>query len=179
MSVNPNLNRSSYLFDLASHDSLSLPADLTEAEEMEVQRIRTVLNTIDAAWQTSNHKRQRVRSLFLQKLAAQNPNHPWVRDNMVYTLGQLVGISSQDVPDLPSASRQQLMNDLTPIESLIDPKKRTKVVGIAIKRAEVPFALIGELMLWLNKKLTELISPANSTTKGLIFTRRQERSREQ
>ncbi len=178
MSVNENLNRFSDLFDLASQDSIPLPAGLTEAEKVEIEYIRAVLNTIDAAWQISETKRQRVRSLFLQKIAVQNPNHPWVRDNMVHTLGQLVERSSEDAPNLPTASRQQLMSDSTPIELLIDPKKRTKVAGQAARRAEIPLTLIGEFMLWLNGVLADLISPPTSQTKGLIFTRRQGRQRE-
>lgn len=37
------------------------------------------LDAIDRAWQVSDEERQRVYTLFLQKLEAKHPGHPWTQ----------------------------------------------------------------------------------------------------
>ena len=173
MSSESEANRFSRLFDLAHDETAATTIDLSLGEREELTRIRDLLGLIDASWQVTDVEQERVRSLFLQKLAAREPDHPWVRSSTVRTLGELVRASHEDAPPLPSASYEHLALDPTPVEALVDPTRRTLVVGQAVRRAAVPQTLIGELMLWLNRSIAGLVPRPGPAQAGLLFTRRQ------
>lgn len=173
MSTNTEMEHFSYLFDLAHQEADILSSNISNDDQIELARIRALLDAIDTAWQSPELDRANVRNLFLRKLAAQNPNHPWIRGSIVRTLGDLVQVSKDDVPALPEASYESLVKDTTLVETLLDPTQRTRAVGKALSHARVPLDLVGEFILWLNGMIAELVPPSNSNTEGLVFTRRQ------
>ena len=173
LSSESEADRLSQLFDLAHDETIAAGVDLSTGEREELARIRELLDLIDASWQVTDVEQDRVRSLFLQKLAERQPDHPWVRSSTVSTLGELVRASYEDAPSLPSASYELLAVDPTPIEALVDPTRRTIIVGQAVRRAAVPQTLIGELMLWLNRSIAGLVPRPGHVQPGLLFTRRQ------
>lgn len=173
MSSNTDMDRFSYLFELAHQEDDTIPSDLSTEDLIELARIQALLDVIDTAWQSPDLDRENVRNLFLRKLAAQDPNHPWVRGSIVQTLGELVQASKDDMPPLPTNSFASLVKDTTLVETLLDPAQRRRTVGQALLRAHVPIDRVGDFMLWLNRVIAELIPPSNSNTPGLVFTRRQ------
>jgi hypothetical protein len=174
----PDANRLSYLFDLVQREAEDDISTLSETEQHEVQTIRALLDAIDAAWQAPELDRARVHALFIRKLAAEYPDHPWVQGSLVRTLGELVQVISNDLPALSPQNIAELTRDVTPIESLLDPALRTRLVGQALKRAAVPSPAISSFMLWLNRALADLVKPAQPSQQGLIFTRRQGKHRD-
>ena len=173
-----NADRLSYLFDLVQREAEDDITTLSASEQQEIDAIRALLDAIDAAWQAPELDRARVHALFIRKLAAEYPDHPWIQGSIVRTLGDLVQVISNDPPALPSQSIAELARDATPVESLLDPALRTRLVGQALKRAAVPAPAIGSFMLWLNRALADLVKPAQSSQQGLIFTRRQGKYRD-
>jgi hypothetical protein len=174
----PDADRLSYLFDLVQGETDEDITTLSAAEQQEIESLRALLDAIDAAWQAPELDRARVHALFIRKLAAEYPDHPWVRGSVVRTLGELVQVSTNDPPALPPQSIAELARDATPVESLLDPALRTRLVGQALKRAAVPAPAISSFMLWLNRMLADLVKPAQSSQQGLIFTRRQGKHRD-
>src|SRR5438067_2446544 len=127
--------RFDYIFQLAIDEDVKAPAleQLSSAELEEYEALRNVLSIIDASWQATDEEKDTVRSLFLQKLAADDPNHPWVLDKLVHTLGELVRVNQDEVPTLPVDSYIQILKDETTIETLLDPKHRTAALGQALR----------------------------------------------
>lgn len=167
------VDRLSRLFDLAHNETVAPTFDLSIEDREELTRIRDLLDLIDASWQSTDNEQERVRSLFLQKLSLKEPDHPWIRGCIVHTLGDLVRAASADAPPIPSASYEHLVVDPTPVDTLIDPTRRTRVVGQALRRAAIPQSLVGDLMLWLNRAIAGLVSMPGSAKPGLLFTRHQ------
>lgn len=150
-----------------------IPEGLSEAEWMEVECLRALFTAIDDAWQASETERQRVHTLFLQKLGTKHPGHPWVRTSTVRTLGELLRFDRDAVPALPAETLAKLESDPTPVEILLDPANRTAVVGRAVQQAALPPGLIAAFMRWLNQALAQLSPSPGSRTQGLQFTRTQ------
>lgn len=48
-------------------------------DELATADAQRILDAIDDAWVVSADVKQRIRSLFLAKLAAKYPDHPWTR----------------------------------------------------------------------------------------------------
>jgi hypothetical protein len=169
----PDANRLSYLFELVQGETQTDITTLSMADQEEIESIRALLDAIDAAWQAPELARARIHALFIRKLTAEYPDHPWVQGSLVRTLGELIQVISSDPPALSPQSIAELARDRTPVESLLDPAQRTRLVGQALKRAAVPTPAIGSFMIWLNRALADLVKPAQSSQQGLIFTRRQ------
>jgi hypothetical protein len=174
--------RTSRLFDLAraADPAADALAALSAPERAELADIRGLLSLIDASWRAAPAERERVQVLFLQQLAADDPDHPWVRRATVPvgTLGELVRAGADEIPSLPPAAFTQLLNDETPVEALLDPTGRTAVVGAAVRRAAVPQSAVGDLLLWLNRSLGKLLprsSSAVARSPGFLFAREQGR----
>ncbi len=154
-----------------------IPEGLSEEERMEVERLRALFAAIDDAWQAPAVQRQRVHALFLQKLEAKYPGHSWVRTSTVRTLGELLRFDRDAAPALPAETLAKLESDPTPVETLLDPARRTAVVGHVVQQVALPNGLIREFMRWLNQALAQL-SPG-SGTQGLLFTRTQNKQKRQ
>lgn len=176
MKNNIDDNRFSYIFDLVTDESTSLPNDLTEEERQEYEDVKTLLDLIDTSWEMVETDYKNVRNLFLQKLAQQDPNHPWIRSNIVQTLGDLVTKGNLDIPGLTQENLDELRIDLTPIESLLEPKERSKSFGVALQRANVPSSAIVACVRWLSEAMSEIIPAFGTNRKELIFTRQQRNS---
>jgi hypothetical protein len=166
-------NRLSHLFDVAADQSDEPLSALMADERAAVEEIRTLLDIIDASWQITDTEHDRIDRLFYQKLAAKQPDHPWVRGSVVRTLGELMLAIGEDRPPVPPASYAQLASDPTPIQALLDVQQRTKAVGMALRRAGVPTTTIGEFMLWLSRTVQALIPAPGTTPHGMVYTRRQ------
>jgi hypothetical protein len=173
-----NDNRFSQLLEMVlSPNGPEIPEGLSEEERMEVERLRALFAAIDDAWQAPEAERQRVHALFLQKLETKHPGHPWVRTNTVRTLGELLRFDRDAAPALPAETLAKLESDPTPVETLLDPARRTAVVGRVVQQVALPNNLIKEFMRWLNRALAQL-SPSNgSGTQGLLFTRTQNKQK--
>lgn len=156
-----------------SSDKSKIPENLSEAERMEVERLTMLFAAIDNAWQAPETQRQRVHNLFLQKLEAKYPGHPWARTSTVRTLGELLQSNRDEVPALPAETLAKLENDPTPVEILLDPAKRTAVVSRAVQQAALPTTLIKEFMRWLNRSLAQLSREPGSGAQEFVFTRTQ------
>lgn len=163
--------RLSRLLDLAYEDASGAIVPAEDSEEL--HELVVLLQQIDAAWTPDVEVNTRVRALFLQRLAAKDPAHPWVRASTVHTLGELIAGGGEDIPAIPAASYTRLVTDTTPVESLLDRQQRTKVVGQALRNAAVPPALIGDFLLWFNRLVITLIPQPGPETRGFLFTRRQ------
>ncbi len=174
-SANFDSDRFSYLLELAYEEVDPTTLGLSSAEKEELTRMRALLDLIDSSWAVSRFESDRVRGLFLQELARKDPTHPWVRRSAVHTLGELVQAGADDIPSLPEATYERLAADPTPVASLLDPQKRTAIVGRALLQASVPQSLLGELLLWLNRTIAELVPRPEPDTQSLLFTRRQRR----
>ncbi|MGO8949676.1 MAG: hypothetical protein ACLQUY_18890 [Ktedonobacterales bacterium] len=170
--------RFAMLVDLVlSGSQEGLPIDLSEAERREVERLGALFDAIDAAWQAPEAERTRVQALFLQKLAARHPGHAWVRTSSVQTLGELMRLDRDELPELPAESLALLERDPTPIERLLDPAQRSAMVGRAVKQARLPIAFLTAFMRWLNQALAQLSPTSSADAQGLHFTRPQRRTR--
>lgn len=170
-STNFGPERAAQLLDLAYEGSDVETPGLNAAERDELVELRSLLDIIDASWQSTAAERGRVRDLFLQQLAETHPLHPWVSSSTVQTLGELVRIGDEAIPNLSEASYNELVADTTPVEVLLDPARRTTAVGQALRRAQVPPSAIGSFLLWLNATIVDLI-PRPGTERGLMYTRR-------
>lgn len=173
-----NDDRFSQLLEMVlSPDGPDIPEGLPEEERMEVERLRALFAAIDDSWQAPVDERQRVHSLFLQKLEAKHPGHPWVRTGSVRTLGELLRFDRDVAPALPSETLAKLENDPTSVETLLDPARRTAAVGLVLQQVALPKSLIREFMHWLNQALAQLSPSPGSGTQGLLFTRTQNRQK--
>jgi hypothetical protein len=173
-------NRFSLLLDMVlSSTETEISEDLSEAERREVEHLSMLFTAIDDAWQAPEIEQQRVHMLFLQKLATKHPGHPWVRPSTVHTLGELLHFDRDRVPALPAEILAKLESDPTPVEALLDPAKRTAIVGRAVQQAALPIGLIREFMHWLNHALAQLSPSSGSGTQGFLFTRTQNKQRRQ
>lgn len=170
-------NRFSLLFDLASGKIAETSPTLTPEEEAEVNQLRALLDAIDNSWKAAPSELDKVRAQFLEKLAAREPSHPWVTESTVNTLGELVQISGDDVPDLPTEVYQQLIHDSTSIDDLLDSSRRTSMIGQAVKNAHIPQNSIGEFMLWVNRTMTALFPLPGAAQPRYVFTRKQGKRR--
>ncbi len=175
-----NDDRFSQLLEMVlSPGGTEIPEGLSKEERMEVERLRALFVAIDDAWQASEPQRQRVHELFLQKLETKHPGHPWVRTSTVRTLGELLRFDRDAAPALPAETLAKLESDPTPVETLLDPARRTAVVGRVVQQAALPNGLIREFMRWLNQALAQLSPSPGSGTQGLLFTRTQNKQRRQ
>ena len=166
-------DRFSYLFDIANGTLLDPVAELTLEEREEVTQIRALLDVIDNSWKAAPSELDQIRARFLEKLSVKAPNHPWVTESTVQTLGELVRLSGDDVPTLPIEVYENLLNDVTPVQDLIDPASRTGIIGRAIRSAHIPPTAITDFLLWVNRSVTALFAlPGNSQPK-YVFTRKQ------
>lgn len=155
----------------------SLPADLSELERKEVERLSALFDAIDAAWQAPAAERTRVQALFFQKLAARHPGHAWVRTSIVQTLGELLRLDREELSSLPAEPLARLESDTTPVEHLLDPAQRSAAVGRAVQQAGLPTTFLTAFMRWLNQALAQLSPTSGSGAQGLQFTRPQRRKR--
>lgn len=151
----------------------ALPADLSEAERKEIERLSALFDAIDAAWQTPEAERTRVQTLFFQKLAARHPGHAWVRTGSVQTLGELLRLDRDELPSLPAEPLARLESDPTPVERLLDPAQRSAAVGRAVQQAGLPAAFLTAFLRWLNQALAQLSPKTGVGAMGLQFTRPQ------
>jgi hypothetical protein len=166
-------DRLSHLFDLAQRATETDLAALSSADQQEVVVLRHLLELIDAAWQAPEAAVDRVDALFLRKLAAEDPQHPWVQGSIVHTLGELIRVSGRVLESLPEPVYVQLIQDPTPVEQFLEPETRSRAAGLAAQRAALPRALISDFILWLNQLVANLVQPTGPTHQGLVFTRRQ------
>jgi len=175
-----NDDRFSRLLEMAlSPDETGIPEGLSEEGRVEVERLRTLFAAIDDAWQAPEPQRQRVHELFLQKLETKHPGHPWVRTSTVRTLGELLRFDRDAAPALPAETLAKLESDPTPVETLLDPARRTAVVGLVVQQVALPKSLIREFLRWLNQALAQLLPSPGSGTQGLLFTRTQNKQKRQ
>lgn len=173
-----NDDRFSQLLEMVlSPDGPEIPEEFSEEERMELERLRALFAAIDDAWQAPVAERQRVHTLFLQKLEAKHPGHPWLRTGTVRTLGELLRVDRDAAPALPSETLAKLESDPTPVETLLDPARRTAAVGRVLQQVALPKSLIREFMHWLNQALAQLSPSPGSGTEGLLFTRTQNRQK--
>lgn len=174
---NLDAERFDYIFQLAMDSQLTESdasiSGLSNQEREEFEAVRDVLTMIDTSWHTTNEEIDKVYSLFLQKLAAEEPNHPWVVNKLVHTLGELVRVNQDELPTLPEASRSEILRDDTPLETLLDPRRRTAAFGLSLRRAQVPAQFIGDFQMWLNRAMSALAPPPKNIQHGLIYTRKQ------
>lgn len=162
-----------------SSNNTKIPENLSETERAEVERLMVLFAAIDHAWQTPEVQRQRVHNLFLQKLEAKHPGHPWAQTGTVRTLGELLQFNRDGAPALPAETLAKLEDDPTPVEILLDPAQRTAIVGRAVQRAALPTTLIKEFMSWVNRALAQLSNEPGSGAQGFAFTRIQNKQKRQ
>lgn len=166
--------RLSDLFELACRHAPqaagAVPPPEPHAELAAVQRL---LDMVDAAWETVPSELDHARALFLQKLAAKQPDHPWVRSSTVETLGELYRISRDELPALPDESSERLARDATSVGDLLDTGVRSKLLGLALRSASVPQRAMGDLVLGLNRMLSALAPLSRGPQRQFVFTRRQ------
>ncbi len=163
--------RFSLLYDLATSDTDTLDIDLSPDEHVVFLRIQRLTDLIDEAWQIPEDQTARMQRALLEQIAIQFPDHPWLRGNLVQTLGDLVQEAGDDLPALPPASYEKLAADATPVEALTDPRKRVPILGQAIDRAALPESFIPAFVFWVNRTFRDLVQPTNSP--GLVHARRQ------
>jgi hypothetical protein len=168
-----NEDRFSHLFDLASGNLEEPETTLSDSERQEVRRIRALLDAIDIAWETTPSELDEIRARFLEKLAVREPDHPWVSQSTVRTLGDLVRASAEDLPSLPTEVYAGLLRDATPLEDLMNPVQRTRMVGQAVRSAQMPQELVREFMLWVNRTMTALFPLRGASQPRYVFTRKQ------
>ena len=173
-------DRLSQLFTraVAQHKSYSnsVPAELNEltTEENAVfKQIVFLLQTIDASWQPAPVELARGRALFLKKLADEEPNHPWVQQNAVATLGDLFRENCDELPSLPAAAAEALARDATPIGKLLDLPTRTEVLGQALKAAAVPTQSIRALVMGMTRVLAAVAPISRPQGSGFVYARTQ------
>ena len=168
-------NRLSHLFDVAQRATETDLAMLSPDDQQEVESLRRLLELIDASWEAPDAVINRVHTLFLRKLAAEDPQHPWVQGSVVHTLGELIQASDDPPSSLPEPVYAQLVQDSTPVEELLNPETRSRAAGLAAQRAAMPRSLISDFVPWINRLVANLIPPATPVQQGLIFPRRQGR----
>lgn len=166
-------DRLSHLFDLAQRATEADLTALSHTDQQEVASLRHLLELIDTAWQAPEAAVDRVDALFLRKLAAEDPQHPWIQGSVVHTLGELIRASGTAPESLPEPVYAQLAQDPTPLEQLLEPETRSRAAGLAAQRAAMPRALISDFVPWLNRLVANLVQPAGPAQQGLIFPRRQ------
>ena len=166
-------DRFSCLFDIASGTAPEASIDLTPEEREEVIQIRALLDVIDNSWKAAPSELDQIRARFLEKLSVRDPDHPWVTESTVRTLGELIRASGDDVPSLPSDVYRSLLEDSTLVEEFIDPSRRTSIVGRAIRSAHIPQAAIADFMLWINRSVTALFALPGASQPKYVFTRKQ------
>jgi hypothetical protein len=173
----PDLDRFNYLFELALKDELESGSEeiagLSSEDKSEFEQIKYVFYLIDANWLITADQQDKVRTLFLQELAADNPNHPWVQEKVVHTLGDLVRVCADEALPLRGTSYESISKDETPIEALLDSQRRKLAVTQALRKAKVPVSLMGDVLMWLNRALGALSPAPKTIPQGLLFTRRQ------
>ena len=89
-------DRFSYLFDIANGAIVNTAAELTQEEREEVNEIRALLEVIDNSWKAAPSELDQIRARFLEKLSVRDPDHPWVTESTVQTLGELFRVSGND-----------------------------------------------------------------------------------
>lgn len=169
-------DRLSQLFTLAiaQHKSRSVDLSRLSAEDEAIlSEILRLLQAIDASWESAPSELARGRAIFLKKLAAEEPNHPWVRQNEVATLGDLFRESQEEFPLLPQAAVATLSKDPTPIENLLDVSQRTEVLGKALKTAAVPTKSIRDLVMGINRILGAVSAISRPHGQSFVYARRQ------
>jgi hypothetical protein len=168
--------RLSQLFTLAITQHKGRVPDLSEltAEDSAIlTQIVFLLQAIDRSWESKPTELARGRSLFLKKLAAEEPDHPWVRQNEVTTLGDLFRESRDDFSSLPGTVADALSQDRTPIEKLLDVSTRTELLGKALRSAAVPAQSIRDLVMGITRILGEIASISRPQGQGFIYARSQ------
>lgn len=168
--------RLSHLFTLAiaQHKGRSIDlSGLTDEDDTILKRVVLLLQTIDAAWQSAPSELARGRALFLKKLAAEDPDHRWVRQNEVATLGDLFRESRDQFPSLPQAAAEALSRDSTPIGHLLDVSGRTEVLGKALRSAAVPAQSIRDLVKGVTRILGAVSSIPRPQGQGFVYARTQ------
>jgi len=173
MTESTDFDRFSYLFDLASNDTDVAQVNLSSEERAELARIRGVLDTIDGSWKAPEAAHNRVRWLFLEKLAALDQNHPLLNMHTVRTVGDLVAVERPDIIDLPVESLKQLAGDPTTLAELFDPTLKRAAMTRVIAGAAVPPGAVGQVAVWLNSALADLVPRTSAPTQGFVYTRRQ------
>jgi len=168
-----NEDRFSFLFDLASGNIRDANPGLTSQEAEELRQIQALLEVIDKSWKAAPSELDQVRARFLEKLSIGEPNHPWVTDSTVRTLGELVRITGDDAPPFPDEVYESLVRDATPVVDLLDLSRRTSIIGQVALSARVPQDFIGEFMLWVNRNMSALFPLPGSTQPRYVFTRKQ------
>lgn len=171
-------NRFAQLLDMVlSSTGMEIPSDISETERIELEHLNALFIAIDNAWQEPETDRQRIHTLFLQKLETKYPEHPWVQKDTICTLGDLVRSDRIGIPALPAKTLATLESDATPVKTLLDPAKRTAVIGSAIRQAALPQGRLSAFMRWLNQALAQLSSSPELGTQGFQFTRTQNKPR--
>ncbi|MDP9310493.1 MAG: hypothetical protein M3R24_06330 [Chloroflexota bacterium] len=170
-------DRLSALFDIAQRGTAADLARLSVADQREVMSLRHLLERIDGAWFAPESAVDRVDALFLRKLAAEEPHHPWVQGSIVHTLGELIQASGDPPASLPEPVYAQLAQDPTPVEQLLASETRTRAAGMAAQRAAVPHVVISDFILWINRLVASLVPPAGPQQQGLVFPRHQAQRR--
>ena len=168
--------RLSQLFTLAIAQHKGKVADLSEltAEDKTIlDQIVFLLQAIDSSWEAAPAELARARALFLKKLAAEEADHPWVRQNEVATLGDLFRESRDEFPSLPPAAADALSQDPTPIAKLLDVSSRTELLGKALRSAAVPAQSIRDLVMGVTRMLGGVASISRSQGQGFVYARSQ------
>jgi len=166
--------RYSDLLDIALGHSSS--TELSSEDEAELGVIINLLDLIDLSWSAPESELDRIQSRFLRKLAERQPSHPWVVENTIRTLGELID-AFPEVSPLPADSYEALRSDTTPLGALQDKRNRIATIAQALKRAMVPQELTGKVVLWLNRLLAAIEPLPGSPQQGLLFTRKQGRNK--
>lgn len=168
--------RLSQLFTLAITQHKGRVVDLSEltAEDSAIlKQIVFLLQAIDSSWESAPAELARGRALFLKKLAAEEPDHPWVRRNEVATLGDLFRESRDEFPSLSQATADALSQDRTPIENLLDVSSRTELLGKALRSAAVPAQSIRDLVMGVTRILGGVASISRPQGQGFVYARSQ------
>lgn len=177
MPANPDINsdRFSYLFDLALGELGATPPDLSETELTELLYLRQLFDVIDASWQVPEEQATRMHAMLLEQLTDTYPDHPWLKENAIHTLGDLVQAGRENMPILPAEVYQRLAADETPVEDLQDLKQRKRVLAQATSGTRLSDALQRDLVFWVNRTYNSFFS--ESVTPRVLYARRQGRSR--
>jgi hypothetical protein len=167
--------RLSELFEIACQmrNGIKTNMNLLPDENTELTTILHLLDAIDDSWENVPTEIDNVQALFLQKLAVQEPDHPWVLNSTVQTLGELYRISLNELPVLPDDSSQRLAKDPTLVRDLFDTSMRSKLLGLALRSAAVPQKKMGEMVLGINRMLSALAPLSKGSQQNFVFTRRQ------
>lgn len=168
--------RYSYLFDVARDGVGQTDAEISEEERAEVESILALFRFIDTTWQALPSDLDNIRASFLEKLSAQEPNHPWIVQSSVQTVGDLVQASGDEIPAVPRDIFAKLLRDSTPVDGLLDVTRWAQTIGKVVRAVQMPQTAIGEFLLWANQATTALFPLKGTTQTRYVFTRRQEKS---